>query len=211
MSKLATALDTVRHQGLSGLWLGIRRNLRSHMTTYLFARHWDIERDGPIEEDDRFDCRLATPADFEGIARACPPEVWLGSDPVLLRAGIRERFDMGWECFVASKGDTVVGAVWQQPWMYDEILPPERRGAVARESRNIFVTTKARRRGIAELLMRYTMDAMARRGSAVTYARVLPDRRASVALHEKLGFDNLGLMTIRITLGRKSCQLRKAT
>ena len=102
-------------------------------------------------------------------------------------AWFQQRVDGGYPMFVAEADGAVIGASWSGPW---------RDKAAYRSSAETTVVLRgdAGGRGVGTELYRTLLEAVAAAGFHRAYAIVTMPNDASVALHEKLGFRQLGVL-----------------
>ena len=201
--KLLRPWRVFRSRGLCGLarrgksWLWQRGSFR---LLWLDLKDLDL-CDVPLAQG--VCLRRADARDTDAIARAWPEEFdSLPAESDLLRVELHHRFDAGIPCFVACREGTVVGAMWFRSWKHDSALPESLRCPNTVETWNLFVNPSARGLGIAKSLLRTAVAAMVADGKQRCYSRIYPERKASIAVHEKLGFERLGLLRALRYLGR---------
>lgn len=203
MHKLRTAIDIFKSSGASGVFRQACKCLRSSTAFWLLEKSWDHRAKCNPAGDPGIVLRQACRDDLESIAAAWPTEFKrLAEDPSGLRRELEARFDEENPCFIASRGQRVLGAVWCKAWKYDDALPRAMQGRPAYENLNIFTAVEARGKGVAGELLLFSMDRMADRGKTVAYSFILTERLPSILAHEKVGFRRIGVMTFGRRLGR---------
>lgn len=70
----------------------------------------------------------------------------------------------------------------------------------ARFSYGVAVSREMRRRGVAASALPLLFEAMKARGFSVCVVQIAPDNRASLALHQKLGFAETGRNEAAVTM-----------
>jgi len=211
MSRFHSALYILRSQGIWGIFRKLGAEIYSQTKMLLLEKREVINQAPSVKADSDVSFHDACRQDIEKIAAVWPPEFAPMADKrkKLLKL-LESRFDRNTPCFIACEGNTVVGAVWCLPWHYDECLPIDCRNQPAYEICNIFTTTEARGRGVAEGLLRFAMHRMSHTSKTVAYSRILPERTSSIKLHKKLGFQTLGLLTSGSFLGWHYFRLDKS-
>jgi GNAT superfamily N-acetyltransferase len=201
MGRLQAILAIRRSLGIGGVLRAIGRSLYSRREMVLLSKTWRQEPAAAAPEGVEF--REASIEDVALIAEAWPDEfASMARQSDRLGVFLRERFEEGVPCFIAMSGDALLAAMWCKPWTLDRVLPVDLRGRNAYEVLNLFTVAAARGKGLGEKLARYGMGQMADRGQTVAYSRILPARIASLRLHEKMGFQQLGMLVMRTMLGR---------
>jgi len=149
------------------------------------------------------DIKLADSSWVDTIVSAWPHEFGRAKGDTHIRSKIATRFENGYPCLISERDGQLEGAVWCVPWQFDSEGCPARDRQDAFEICNLFVIPECRGRGIARRLVVQALSLMARRGKAIAYSRVLPERQASLALHLSTGFYLRGVLHCRTLLGHE--------
>lgn len=202
MGRFNSILRTFHIFGFLGILRAARTKLYSKSTMWLVQRTWDPTRDKAVGEYRGITFREASYNDVEKIVAIWPSEfTGIAKSNEILFKLIKSKFDRNIPCFVACDVHTVVGAIWCIPSYFHGAMPQELRTREAYELHRGFVDSRYRRKGTFSKLELYAMQVMAEGGKTVAYGRILPERTGSIKLHEKLGFQTLGLLTSGSFLG----------
>ncbi|MHC4083913.1 MAG: GNAT family N-acetyltransferase [Planctomycetota bacterium] len=208
MSRFQSALYILRSQGIWGIFRKLRAEIYSQTKMWLVQRTWDPTRDRAVGDYCGITFREASYNDVEKIVAIWPSEfTGIAKSSEILFKLIKSKFDRNIPCFVACDGNTVVGAIWCAPWSLHAALPKGLRTREAYVLHRGFLDSRYRRKGIFSKLELYAIQVMAEGGKTVAYGRILPERTSSIKLHEKLGFQTLGLLTSGSFLGLHYCRL----
>ncbi len=211
MSRFHSAFYILRSQGIWGIFRKLCAEIYSQTKMRLLEKREDINKTPSVQTDSDLFFRDACRQDIEKIAAVWPPEFApMADNQKKLLKLLQSRFDRNIPCFIACERNAVVGVVWCLPWHYDKCLSAGRRNQPAYEICNIFTAPQARGKGVAEKLLFFALHQMAKAGKTVAYSRILPERTSSIKLHEKLGFQTLGLLTSGSFLGWHYSRLDKS-
>lgn len=104
------------------------------------------------------------------------------------RAGwLAERIDLGYPALVATERSHVVGAAWSGPWR-------DKAAYRATVESTIVLADEATGRGIGTLLYGALLDRLRAAGFLVAIAIIALPNDASVALHARLGYREVGVL-----------------
>ncbi len=211
MSGLSKVKAIVRAYGIGGFLRLAVGAMYMRSTMWLVAKEWDPQADaGPIEVPD-ITLREATRQDVPAIVEAWPPEFGeLASDRAQLNEVLLSRFDMGIPAYVALHEGEVWAGLWCKPWPLERVLPPSRRGLGSYEFFNIFTVPASRGRGLAVKLVQFAMIEMAGRGKRMAVSRIMDERQPSLIMHDKVGFERLGMLTSGRIVGRRFARLDRS-
>ncbi len=108
-------------------------------------------------------------------------------------AWFRERTDQGYTVLVAERGGDIIGAAWSGPWR-------SKAAYASSVETTVVLADSQREAGIGRRLYQALIDALTVRGFHRCYAIVAMPNDASVALHHRLGFRDIGVLD---EVGRK--------
>ncbi|GMQ94836.1 MAG: GNAT family N-acetyltransferase [Acidimicrobiia bacterium] len=108
-------------------------------------------------------------------------------------AWFRERTDRGYAVLIAERGGDVVGSAWSGPWR-------SKAAYASSVETTVVVTDGQRGAGIGSPLYQALIDDLTVRGFHRCYAIVALPNDASIALHHRLGFCDIGILD---EVGRK--------
>jgi L-amino acid N-acyltransferase YncA len=101
---------------------------------------------------------------------------------------LRERVALGYPVLVAERGGVVVGGAWSGPW--------RDKPAYARTPETtVILAPTATGTGIGSILYPNLIDRLADLGFHRCYALVALPNDASIAIHHKCGFTDVGVLT----------------
>lgn len=213
--------------GLSKKAESVVRNNISHyfqdMTYYLFYRlkgrifridRWVImarELTGVESEVGDVSAQSATHSDIDRIINVLPYEL-VGYAPASIRKLIVERrFKANIPCYVVKEESRVIGGCWTPVCnMKDQLAKIGVEVDKAGEITTLFVTPKARGRGIAATLCDYACKNLATTGFDHCVSLVWYSRPASIRAHIKAGFKPVGEKSTYSFLGFRWSQYRNS-
>jgi predicted ATP-grasp superfamily ATP-dependent carboligase/L-amino acid N-acyltransferase YncA len=197
-------IASMGQEGLAAEMRLLSRELYDRKRFCLLERHLGPEdMSGSTAEN----VRLADSSSVDRIAAAWPAEFGKAKGNEHVRRKIAERFENGYPCLISENNGQVEGAVWCIPWQFNNGLPTAKDRLDGFEICNLFVTPQCRGRGVGRRLLDQALSLMARQGKKTAYSRILPERRASMALHLDAGFHVRGIMHCSTTLGRERYRL----